>query len=362
MKIGIDGRICDEGGYYGEYICRLIKDFCALRSEDEIIIYRNKWTLTSKNIGAMRHAHQKNISLSRVSLFHESKTKKLFEQEKFSLMIFFDHHVPKGYSGDIYVLIENLTEIFFPKEKWLHRKIYAHKLQRAITKSTKVMTLDSGTALELNERLNIKEDLIERIPGFFPTFETKSALQIQIDIKTKHNIRGEYLIYDSWNEVHNNFERILRTLKKLKDQGIILSLLILCDETTKDIDIRSTALNLWITDQIFFLWAVKADLEYAYYTGSAWVIFSSIYESFPFQFTKALSYNVPIFANDIPANKEVMWEDIHYLDPLSIHNMSDVISWALEQRQLQTWYDKIIDTYNSHASAKRLSEIIEIKK
>jgi len=362
MKIGIDARICDEGGYYGAYVCALVEAFCENKSEDEIIVYRKKKAVISWKLSRLKNVSQKNISSDRTSIFGEPSIKHLFENEKFSLMIFFDHHIPKWYSWEYYMLIESLKEIFFPKKKWLHRKIYTHRLLRAISKSKKVIVLDGGTALELNERLNIKEDLIERIPGFFPELELIKTPEIQVDIKTKHNIRGEYLIYDSGNEIHNNFERILRTIKKLKDRNIIISMIILCDATTKDIDIRSTALDLWIVNQIIFLGSVSSDIEKAYYTQSSGVIFSSIYESFPFHFAKAIHYNVPIFWNDIPANKDIMGDTIHYLDPLSIHNMADTISENIPRNPQNQLYTNIQILYNSKSSATKLSEVIDIKK
>jgi hypothetical protein len=78
-------------------------------------------------------------------------------------MIFFDHHIPYGYKGDFVVLLESLKEVFFPKKQWFHRKFYSYKLKRAIEKSSQVITLDTGTALELNERLNVQEEKISRI-------------------------------------------------------------------------------------------------------------------------------------------------------------------------------------------------------
>jgi len=361
MKIGIDARICDEGWYYGEYVCSLVEAFCEQRNDDKIVVYRSKNSPLSSKLSQLGKVQQKNTSLNRHSLLQDSKTRKLFESEKFGLMIFFDHHIPRGYKWDFYVLIESLKEVFFPKNRWFHRMIYTHKLEKALTKSKKVMVLDGGTALELNERLNIKEDLITRIPAFFPEQQYPNVPEIQTDIKAKHNIRGEYLIYDSWNEVHNNFERILRTIQKLKEKNIIIFMIILCDETTKDIDIRSSALDLWITEQIVFLGSVNSEIEASYYTQSSWVIFSSIYESFPFHFSKALHYGTPIFANDIPANKDAMWEDIHYLDPLSIYNMAEIIEQNTHWYPSKNSYQEIRENYNPQISSSRLSEIIDIK-
>jgi len=43
--------------------------------------------------------------------------------------------------------------------------------------------------------------------------------------------------------VHNNFERILKSLKKLKEAGTPLNLIITCDATSSDLDIREKVIE-----------------------------------------------------------------------------------------------------------------------
>lgn len=42
MKIGIDARICDEAGYYEQYVWELIIAFCQENSQHEITVYRGR--------------------------------------------------------------------------------------------------------------------------------------------------------------------------------------------------------------------------------------------------------------------------------------------------------------------------------
>jgi hypothetical protein len=339
MKIGIDARICSEAGYYPAFVGELIEHLVELNTEHTIKIYTSK-----------------TLPLKRRSLLTDIQERKVFEKEKFSLMIFFDEHVPVGYKGQYIVILESLKEVFFPKHEWLHRHLYAWKLKKTIAKAQKVYVLDGESAMELNEQLNISEEKIGIIPGFFPRYQSLGT-QLEIDIKIKHNLRGDYLIYDSGNEVHNNFDRILKALKITKDKGKLLYLIILCDATSKDIDIRNTALEYGITQQILFIGSTSPELERAYYTQSKGVIFSSIYESFPLSFTKALSYGCHIFANNIPAHKTVMEETISYLDPLSVHTMSDTLFAIVEEKQ-QSDYSSLRKKYDPTLSAQKLLDIL----
>lgn len=332
----------DESWYYWKYISELIAYLQEQNTQHELVIY-------TKN----------NLKYNRYSLFDDIKTKKVFEKENFALMIFFDHHIPHGYKGDFIVMIEDLKEVFFPKKKWLHRKIYSYKLKAAIARAKKVLVLDGGSAMELNENLNVPEDKIEKVPAFFPKYIMPQDSGLAVDVKAQNNIRGNYLIYDSGNEVHNNFERILKTLHKLKEKGSIIYLVILCDETNRDLDIRSKVIELDIAWQILFLGNISPEHEQVYYKQSSWVIFSSIYESFPFNFSKALAYNCSIFANDIPSVRQVMGETISYLDPLSIHNMCDTIAENVPKNSSD--YSTIFETFSIENSALELIKVIEAK-
>jgi hypothetical protein len=133
-------------------------------------------------------------------------------------MIFFDQQIPHTYKGDYIVLLENLKEIFFPKKRWIHRKIHSHGLKKALQNCKKVCVLDTGSAMELNENLDVHEDKIRTISGFFPSYDIMVQSPLKIDVKLKHNLKSDYLIYDSGNEVHNNFERILKALKTLRER------------------------------------------------------------------------------------------------------------------------------------------------
>ncbi|NDK09426.1 glycosyltransferase family 4 protein [Candidatus Gracilibacteria bacterium] len=343
MKIGIDARIYDDGIYYRAYVDELIEAFAKINTEHTIVVYRES-------------DFPKNI----LPYVKDVQIKKLFEAEKLGLLICFDVPTPVGYSGDAFIIIESLKEVFFPKKKFISRKLYKHTLQKSIAHSQKAIVMDTQTALELNEQLNVSENKIEKIHGFFPKLNISTHSSLETDIKLKHNLKGEYLIYDSGNELHHNFERILRAIKKISDSGVILSIIILCDDTIQDLDIRSKALEYGISQNIIFLGAAPQELEASYYKQAAGVIFSSIYESFPFSFSKALHYNVPIFANDINSIKEVMGKSIYYLDPLSLYGMTDIIIGGLSKGQTPD-YSHLHDIFNSAQSAKELMRLVEMK-
>jgi len=343
MNIGIDARICETWSYYERFVHELIASFASQETKHTVSVYTKK-----------------NLSVKNTGYFKSSHDAKVFNAASHDLMVFFDIHVPKSYRWKYILIIEDLKEVFFSKKRWLHRKIYRDQLKKSIERSILCWVLDTGTAMELNENINISEEKISIFPAFFPKYQIGKDPAFKVDIKSKHNLKWQYLIYDSWNEVHNNFERILRAIAKMKQQWTFVYVLVLCDETTKDLDIRSRSIEYGITENILYLWAPQSSEESSYYRQSSWVIFSSIYESFPFQFTKAIAYECAIYANDIPANMHVMKDSIHYLDPLSIHRMSETITLWLGSSNIPN-YRQVHELHNSRISSQALKDLIQNK-
>jgi len=61
----------------------------------------------------------------------------------------------------------------------------------------KVICFEQNTQLELNERLNIKEEMIEILEPFFLTdYRYEIAETVKIDVKAKYNLKSDYFIYD----------------------------------------------------------------------------------------------------------------------------------------------------------------------
>ena len=363
MKIWIDARVHPQNQYYYSFISQLIEQIFVYNTEHHFVIYIEKdWNIDidiSKKIPD--HISIKELTTKNLKTIWFFWKKKIFEKEKFHMMIFFDiHYVPHRYTRPYMLILESLKDIFFPKKKWLERKLFSYKLRRSIKHCYKYICLDSYSPLELNEHLNIPEDNIGHIPWFFPKLENQCK-NLEIDVKLKHNLEYPYLIYDSGNEVHNNFERILKSIKKLKDMWHPIHLIITCDTTSWDIDIREKVIEYNLMGNIIFLWTIEKKFESSYYKQSYGVIYSTIYESFPFQFSKWIHYKKPLLANDIRTHKEIMGDSIVYLDPLSVHVMSDVLHAHTQQElwKVSSSYMSVIKKYNPKQTLDALFTYLE---
>lgn len=210
MKIGIDIRGYRDDGAYGSFVLTFTKKLIASDTQNSYHIYTDQEN-TSLLAGEITVTHYK-----KTNFFHQKSFKKILESGKLAFVVFFDEDIPSHLSIEYYMFVESLTKLFFPSGSFLQKLFFQKKITSALTDAKKVLVFDSSTSRELNERLNVSEYKIEKISPFFGkhVFEKKDD-SLKLDIKSKHNIKGEYMIYDVGANKHDNFERALETFQKL---------------------------------------------------------------------------------------------------------------------------------------------------
>jgi glycosyltransferase involved in cell wall biosynthesis len=132
----------------------------------------------------------------------------------------------------------------------------------------------------------------------------------------------------------------------------------LSDDTVADIDLREEVIDYNIQDRVFFIWKVKSVEEESYYKQSLWVIFPSIYESFPFRLSRAIKFWVPIIASNIPTITNLVWDKIITFNPLSATNLINVLKKFLSSKKEKIDYNKITKEYSIKNTWEKFKKII----
>jgi len=130
-----------------------------------------------------------------------------------------------------------------------------------------------------------------------------------------------------------NIEKLLKSIAKLKKSGEKIHLFMIWEDTSRDTDIRDLIVELNIQNIIHFITDIKHGEEYFYYHQSKGVVFPSIYESFPFQLSKAIKYWCPIIASDIPSIRHFMGKTIDYLNPKSVNDMEHSLKKFISKKK-----------------------------
>lgn len=314
MKIWIDLRFASENSLYSLFALEIVRELIKSKNYDLVLYTNEKLDLS------LPKCEVKVISQKPWTISENFTLKKVFEKEKFDLMIFFNEYHPITYKKDYIIIIPSLKKLFFwPFINSISKHYYVKLLNSNLKNAKKIICFDKQTLIDLNERLNIEEWKIEVIEWFFPKTElinNNNEINL-LDVKSKHNLQNDYIIYDSSESRTKNLERVFSAIKKMKESWNILNLLILSNEACKNLDFRKIVIDNNISDIIYFIWEVEEKEKESYYKQSNWLIYPSIYETFPFELINALNFNIPIISSSIDSIKIITKDSIKYYNVLS---------------------------------------------
>lgn len=355
MQISIDIRGFEISDTYGMFVIQTVSELIKQSQEHTFLLYTNH----KVHLSLGEHVEIISSKTDKKSIFWQLHFGKILSKDGSHITLFFDEFVPRNLSKKYIVLFPDLKEIFFPTLWGFKKHMYLKNLHACWKKAEKVLCFDSSAAKELNEKIDVREEKIEVIPGFFPITEKKPERDdIKLDIKAKHNISGHYMIYDEKNISQSSFEKVLKIIERLKKNNTEITLVIVSDQVVQDVEIRKQALDLWIEKNLLFLWSTEQKEEYYYYTQSSGVIYSGFYSSFPFHFEKALMYKVPIFTSSLKSTQEIMGDEIHYFNHRSIWETVSMIEKELQKTKKTKDYSSLFQKLSPQKTIETFQDIL----
>lgn len=333
MKIWIDIRNLSNQEY--DFCNKFLKDFL------------NKNDMNHINIYSKVFFDYQNIKIDSWTWFFSEQILflKTVYNDKNDLIITFNDNFPILYKRDFIQVVTSIERLLYPSienSKTFNKHLYLNILKSNLNNSKKILCFDEKTKKDLNEKLNISEDKIEIIlPFFHKNISIKSEIDLQIDVKQRHCINWNYIIYDSWLWNNKNIKRLLDAIK-----NIDISLVILWNNITNDIESREMVMRFWLKDKVVFVWLPdEKELKY-YYTQSVWVIFPLLYSSFPFSLNNLLNFWTKLISSDINEIKEIFWDKAEYFSPISTFEIQEKLNKIIENEKYDINYDDIFNKYN----------------
>jgi len=355
--IWLDLRFLNKNDYYSQFIYELIVDFMKESPEYFFNIYLD---LSFSNLNFWENT--KNIfPLAKYkSLREQTHLAKKIKKDKNDFVVFFTYNKPLNFKDNFISFIPELRDFHFPSKQNIFIKYYNNLIFSNTCKNAKkIICLDNRTKAEINDKLNISEEKISILRPFF----TKTNLTVNEEIKnltlnleTKYNIKWEYFIYNSGVWTEKNLEKILEVYFKIKENNLNINLIILDDETIKNIPLRKEVIEKNLTDKIFFIWNVwEFEKEY-FYKNSLWILLPDLYNVFPFSLNKALNYWINIIASNLKNLKNILWEKVIYMNSNNIENIYDTL---IKVKQKNNNYSSIFEKNNIKNSIEDLKNIIK---
>jgi glycosyltransferase involved in cell wall biosynthesis len=354
QKIWLDLRFLESWEKYSTFVAILVQHLIHLDTDNTYVLYLSDQTKT-KFPDKLKVEYIKEKPWS---LLEQIKFNNKLKKDNNDLMVFFSDKKPLQYKWKYIFFIKDLKEIHYLDEKSFFSKFIQDLfLNTSLKNATKIICFEEQTRNELNEKLNISEDKLEILYPFF-TKEKITEIQTISSIKTKFWIKWEYLIY-SWNNWNNkNLSKLVEVLQKLNKRKVDVSLIILDQKVTEDINFRKEVVESWIVEKVLFIWLTTQEEKKAFYNEAIGTIFPSLYESFPFSLTESISYNSPILASSIKQIKEIMWDSISYFSPVSSIDMIEAIENFISKWRKETNYNEIFKKYKPEKSVQQLLNII----
>jgi len=356
-KIWLDLRFLKKDNYYSQFIYELIWNFIKMNPEYLFNIYLD---LSFANLNLWENT--KNI-------FPKAKYKSFREQthlwnnikkDKNDIVIFFSHNKPLNFKEKYIIFIPELSNFHFPKKQNIFTKIFQDILFKNNSKNAeKIICFNKKTSEEINDKLNISENKIKILTPFFNKQEltiNEEIKNLTLNLETKYNIKWNYFIYNSWVWTEKNIDKLIEVFSLLKQNKKDINLIILDEETIKDLSFRKQVIENNLTDKIFFIWNIwEYEKEY-FYKNSLWIILPDLYNVFPFSLNKALNYWINILASNINTLKKIFWNKIEFFNP---NNFLDIYEKIINTKKQNNKYSTIFEKYNKEKSLEDLKNIIK---
>ncbi len=356
-KIWLDLRFLKKDNYYSQFIYELIWTFIKQTPEYFYNIYID---LSFSNLNFWENT--KNIfPLAKYKSIREQThlTKKIYKDRN-DLVIFFSYNKPLNFKGNYISFIPELSNFHFPLKQNILIRYFNNIIFNNTCKNAKqIICFDKKTQSEINDKLNISEEKISILKPFFSKIilnKNENLKNLTLNLETKYNIKWNYFIYNSGIWTEKNLNKILKVFKKIKENNLNLNLIILDNETIRDLDFRKQVINENMTDKIFFIWNIWEYEKDYFYKNSNWIILPHLYNVFPFSLSKALNYNINIFSSDLKNLKNILWEKIKYFNP---NNLEDIYNKLIQINRQNNNYLEIFDNNNISNSIEDLKKIIK---
>ena len=356
MKIGLDLRFLKPWALYSDFVKELVLSLAKKTPDTKYNIYLNQ----PLNTSGLSNIIVQQVNIKIWSLKEQVSFYKILKKDSNNIVIFFDIHKPIFYKDEYYIIIPSLSNIYYQDFKKAHQKYkYLFFLNKTIDNAKKIICFDENTKDELSERLDIVECKTSILTPFFTWKEIlERSNNLKLDIKPKNNIKNDYFIYNWWLWIEKNLDRLINVFERLNESTKKVDLVIIWSHISNNVELRDLVISKNLQNNVHFLWGLKNEEKRNYYISSLWVIFPSLYESFPFSLNEAIFFNTRIIASNLKNNKDILWNYAYYFSPISSSSIIENINKFFANKT-KVNYSEVLNNINPENTVKQLIKIIK---
>ena len=257
------------------------------------------------------------------------------------------------------VTIHDLIFIRYPDLfNAIDRKIYHRKFKSACERANKIIAISDQTKKDIIDFLYIPEDKIKVVyQGCNKVFQNKIQEPKKHSVISKYNLPNNYLLYVGTIEERKNLLTLLKTLKKLPQQKLVV---IGSGSSYKVKCLKFISKNN-LSDRVIFLSDLSLKEMAVIYQSASIMIYPSIFEGFGIPILEALFCKTPIITSKGGCFSEAGGLNSKYINPLSVSDMKEAIieiqnSSKLQQNMTEKGFE-YAQKFTDDKIAKNLMEV-----
>jgi glycosyltransferase involved in cell wall biosynthesis len=128
---------------------------------------------------------------------------------------------------------------------------------------------------------------------------------------------------------------LLYALRRLKECGQEMRLVIAGAPDTRFLDIAAVAKKLSIADRVIQTGYVHENILLALMRNASALVIPSVIEGFGLPVLEGMINSLPVIASDIPAHREVASDAALYFSPYDYNALAEAIVRVLQDRQIR---------------------------
>lgn len=349
MKIYFDGLFYKSSGI-GRYYSSLLKGFAERNLEIYTCVplrFKEEWMLEFNNFKNIIPIFVEYEKFSVKGFFSQSKILKNLEDK---VTIFFFPHVnlPFYVPKNTFVTIHDLIPFtnFLGRFK---RTLFKFFLNRSVKYSKKIVTISETSEKDIIKYYQVENKIkviYEFIDEKFFSYKNEKAI-----------INEDYILFVGNRKPHKNLKRLIYAYDKIKeDFNCKLVIAGSKDDERDEVDLIIEELNL--KEKIIEFISPNDDVILNLYSNAKLFIFPSLIEGFGLPPLEAIACGCPVITSNIPVLKEILGTEIACLNPESVEDIAEKISFVLSSDDYRKQLyekgvfvlkkfnkDKIIDEY-----------------
>lgn len=218
---------------------------------------------------------------------------------------------------------------FFP---FVDRVAYKNKFSYSTKNADLILAICEQTKLDLMHFLKIDEKKIKvHYQSCDPLFYKILSNEEKDEVLKKYNIKRPYLLNVGGFEERKNQLTLIEAFSSLSNK--IEENLILIGNGKKYLDqCKKKVEDLRLSSRVFFLQDIPYSHLPALYQSASLFLFPSLFEGFGIPIVEALFSQTPVMTSFGSAFPESAGPNSAYIDPLSVHEISQKISFLLANK------------------------------